>query len=236
MSVFHFKHFQIQQATSAMKVGTDALVLGALLSEPNAEEVLDVGSGTGVLSLMFAQRHPLSRILALELDPAAARECALNCRNSPWSNRLACLEANFCTWGAPRKFDLIISNPPYFQTGKGNTDDRMRLARHVAELSPEVFFRCSNAVLSAQGKIALILPASDEDLWQEAARMNGFYCKKQLRVFGKREGIVKRLVLWFSRRAGDVQCEQLTIREADGCYTPEYIELTKEFHGVDLNT
>lgn len=236
MSVFHFKHFQIQQAASAMKVGTDAFVLGALLSNSGAKDVLDVGSGTGVLSLMFAQMHPHSRILAVEIDPAAAEECAENCANSPWYNRLECTTANFLEWEIPRKFDLIISNPPYFQTSHGNRDDRKRLARHVTEMSPKVFFKRSSEALQEQGTIALILPACDEQVWKEAARVCGLFCVKQVRVFGKRTGEVKRFVLWFSKQTSTLVDSELTIREVDGSYSREYIELTKEFHGVDLRS
>jgi tRNA1Val (adenine37-N6)-methyltransferase len=234
MSLFRLKYFSIQQASSAMKVGTDAMVLGALLDTAHCRSILDVGSGTGILALIAAQKNPHARIVGLEVDTQAVEECTLNFQASPWSDRLECACADFLHWNPNAHFDLIVSNPPYYQTNHTNPDDRLTLARHVGELTAERFFSRVDALTTPDGVCEIIVPAPDESHWLAAAAAVAFYLVRRTVVFGKRGGEAKRVVLRF-QRTKTVRVEStLTLRESDGKYTAEYVELTRELHGVPL--
>lgn len=234
MSVFYLKYFSIRQEVSAMKVGTDAMVLGALVLTDGSKSILDVGTGTGILALICAQKNQEAQIVGLELDPFAVAESAGNFQNAPWSDRLLGVSADFLNWNPSHRFDLILSNPPYYQTSKSNADDRLKLARHVGELTPERFFDRVNALLIWEGACELIVPAQDDAIWNEAANECGFNLVRRITVFGKRGSEAKRRVLRFQRSKDELEESELTIREVDGNYTQEYIELTRDFHGVEL--
>lgn len=217
-----------------MKVGTDAMVLGALINAAYARTILDVGSGTGILALMCAQKNASAHIIGIEVDADASEECAGNFAQAPWSERLTSIHANFIDWQPTQTFDLVVSNPPYYQTGKFTEDERLRLAKHVGELTAECFFDKTRELLAPMGRCEIIVPARDEILWRDAAQDCGLYLVRRTQIFGKRNGESKRMVLVFQRE--EERCEEgtLTIRELNGNYTPEYIELTRDFHGVPL--
>ena len=130
MSNFRFKQFEITQNDNAMKVGTDAMVLGSFVNSHGRKKGLDVGSGTGVLSLMIAQNNSDISIDAVELDALSAAEGELNFKNSPWPERLKTHHCDFLEYETEEKYDLIVSNPPYYQTTLVNNDDRKANARH----------------------------------------------------------------------------------------------------------
>ena len=234
MSIFHLKYFKVQQTANALKVGTDAMLLGSLSNVENTTNILDVGSGTGILALMSAQKNFSALITGLEIDENAADECALNFENSPWSHRLTCVCEDFLDWKTLQKFDRIISNPPYYQDGKLTDDVRMRLAKHIGELTPDRFFMKACELLAPQGCCELIIPAQDELIWQRAANNFNLHVTKKVTIFGRRGGEAKRLVLSFQMENDIQEVSSLTIREINGDYTREYIDLTREFHGVTL--
>ncbi len=234
MAVFRFRQFDVRQEKSAMKVGTDALVLGALIETPQYGRVLDVGAGTGVITLMLAQRSPGLHFTSLEIDSASVAECRENLTASPWSDRIHAIEADFLQWEGDSSFDLIVSNPPYYQTQNPNQDERSGRARHMDALTPEAFFLRAQKCLNPNGRIWLIFPSDEEPGWTGAAAVLGFFPEVRVNIFGKMGGPMKRNVCCFSMVEGPCSVSELTIRDQDGSYTEAYIRLTKEYHAVDL--
>jgi tRNA1Val (adenine37-N6)-methyltransferase len=235
MSTFKFKHFSVKQASSAMKVGTDAMVLGALVHKQNISSILEIGSGTGVIGLMLAQKFHNAQVLGVELDKEAAAECKDNFNNSPWSDRMEIIHGNVKELNFEKAFDLIISNPPFFQNALPNTDDRATLARHVSDLTPDVLSDFSQQYLTELGEVWLIIPYLDRTSWTEAFKRNGLNLTKRIEISGVQATEPNRSVLVFSnQKTVNIDLSKLSIRDKDGNYSEEYIELTKDYHGVSL--
>jgi tRNA1Val (adenine37-N6)-methyltransferase len=233
MSVFRFKNFSIVQEKSAMKVGTDAMVLGALLDVQNKKKCLDIGTGTGVLSLMVAQKNPAISIEAIELDVQSAEEAQDNFRNSPWSDRLRIYQEDFRFFSSDHSFDLIISNPPYFERGLLNDSKRKSNTRHEKSLPLNYLFKRAFQLLSSEGHFWLVLPYDTAEKWKKKAFDLGGYCLKEITIYGK-PNVPKRTVFCFSFQDQPLQKSSLTLRNNDHSYTDEYRTLTKYFHGVAL--
>lgn len=234
MSIFHFKHFSVLQVKSAMKVNTDALVLGALCPLDQAKNILDVGCGTGVISLMLAQRSATSRVVGLEVDADSFGEAKLNIDSSRWSERMFAIHEDYLLFDSDIKFDLIVSNPPYYATNKRANNERTNQAKHIGELTPERFFNKSSKLLQQKGAVVIIIPSVSSKNWIEAAENYDLYCTRKIRIYGKANDSEIRHLLVFSRDIQVQLVEEFTIRAQDGSYSDEYKLLTKEFHGVEL--
>ncbi|MDX2360255.1 MAG: methyltransferase [Crocinitomicaceae bacterium] len=234
MSTFKFKYFSVQQATSTMKVGTDAMLLGSLINSSDKLRGLDIGAGTGVISLMVAQVNPKIQIDAIELDELSVKECAKNFLNSPWSSRLNSFQADFKSYDSKEKYDLLFSNPPYYQSTLVNDDSREALAKHVGELTPERLIEKAEFLLNKTGALWLIVPYSDVQHWIDAALNCSLYPAQQIEINGKEDDVPKRVVICFERSIKAIEVFHLTVRAENGNYTPDYISLTKEFHFVTL--
>lgn len=233
MSVFRFKQFSVNQTNSAMKVGTDAMLLGALAFGENPTQILDIGAGTGVLSLMMAQQYPQATITAVELDALSAKECAENFNASKWSPRMEVVAHDFLTFESTTKFDLIISNPPYFQSRLENDDPRKARARHEASLPVLEMLARIKELLSVHGDFWVIIPSETKTDWLEKAENQQLFCSNEIEIFGKKNGEVKRLVLQFHKELKQKQSASLVVRDEIGNYTESYINLTTEFHFND---
>jgi tRNA1Val (adenine37-N6)-methyltransferase len=235
MSVFRFRHFEVRQESSAMKVGTDAMVLGALVQSENPSTILDIGTGTGVLALMMAQKFSKAQILAIEIEPSAADEAKINVANSPWSERINVFQSDLKDWVEEQKFELIISNPPFYTDGLLNPNPHRAQARHVFSLPFDLLFSKVANLLQIDGAFWMIAPYADiEMIFAEAQKVN-LWPTKHIEIFGKRDGTAIRAILSFSLdKEKSVEIDQLTIRELDGAYTAEYIAWTIDFHGVAI--
>lgn len=237
MSVFRFKEFSVKQESSAMKVGTDAMLLGSVVNTIHSKRILDIGTGTGVIALMMAQRYSKAEISAIEVDEASAFEAMENFQNSPWSDRFSVIHADFLEHSFDKKFDLIVSNPPYFQTRLENDDPRKSQARHESALPMADMLGKVSDLLVNFGNFWVIVPTEVHELWMDAAVDNGLSCATNISIFGKEGGGMKRNVLEFTKTQAktEVKLSELTIRNNDGAYTDEYIELTDMFHFNKLN-
>jgi tRNA1Val (adenine37-N6)-methyltransferase len=234
MSTFNFKYFSIFQKNAAMKVGTDAMVLGALVESKGKVRMLDVGAGTGVLGLMLAQNNDSLNVDAVELDTLSANECKQNFEDSPWSDRLSVIRKDFLDFQSEERYDLIVSNPPYFQTRLKNDEVRKAQARHEDALPVNRFFNKVRELLTNNGSCWVIVPTVDEVSWLENANENNLFSQKCIQILGKRGMAPIRTVFCFSREKNDEKSDTFVIRESNGSYSEEYIELTKEFHGKSL--
>lgn len=216
-----------------MKVGTDAMVLGSLIEVEGKQHCLDIGTGTGVLSLMVAQQNPLIQIQAIEIDTESADEAAFNFQNSPWSNRLSVCQKDFRDFDFNQQFDLIISNPPYFENGLLNESARKAKTRHEESLPLVELFEKVRSLLSPDGHFWLILPFETASKWKNTAENLQFYCAKEITIYGK-PNLPKRMVFCFSKTKFPTEEKSMVIRNHDNSYSDEYKNMTVDFHGTKL--
>jgi tRNA1Val (adenine37-N6)-methyltransferase len=241
---FQFKQFTLSQDRCAMKVGTDAVLLGAWVHAVGASRILDVGTGTGVVALMLAQRTtaPFSHstptslsmstpaaIDALELDSAAAVQASENSQKSPWAERIHVYATDARRWNAPA-YDLIVSNPPFFrQSLKAPTANRSQ-ARHDDTLSWEELAELATRLLTPEGRFALILPAAAEGVFEALCWEQGLYLHRHCAVSTREGTVPKRLLLEFSRKQSQVEYSTLTLQTADLQRTEAFSILTADFY------
>lgn len=229
MSVFKFKQFDVRQSDTAMKIGTDAMVFGALIAAEDHRQALDIGTGTGVLSLMVAQRNPQLQIEALEIAPEASQEAAFNFEQSPFASRLAVIHADFTRHNFPQTYDLIFSNPPYFEKSSKSGNQQRNLARHDDGLPLEILFTRTAQILDPAGIFWLILPHETMDAYLDFAETQGLFLQKEITVFGKPRNPVRKIAAFSKNRATPV-LDQLVIRTETGQYSEAYLALTQEYH------
>ncbi|MBE0646243.1 MAG: methyltransferase [Bacteroidales bacterium] len=229
---FRFKQFSVEDSHSTMPVGTDSMLLGALTDPGNASRILDIGTGCGVLALMMAQKSR-AIIDAVELDQESANEAAENFQMSPWNTRLACFPValQLIELLADRRYDLIISNPPFFKNSLKPESIKKALARHDLTLSLEELMKDVATLLSKDGRFAFILPA---DRWPEAqtlAKKHQLFPMKLVRIFPYPGGKVTRIIAELSPvESEQIQESELTILNEERKYSAEYLAATKDFH------
>lgn len=248
MGVFRFKKFEVVNERSAMKVNTDGVLLGAAMTiSPSDRTMLDVGTGTGTIALMAAQRlssvilsSPVilnevknPRIDAIDIDEASASEASANFINSPWNSILKAHHLPLEEFAASTEtvYDLIFSNPPYFEDSLTAPDERKSTARHTSDgLSYRDIFEFAKDRLSANGRVSLVLPADQEAALTRYARMCGLYLFRILRVRTVPRKAPSRIIAEFSStRCAELSEELLTIQD-EGKYTQEYLSLTRDFY------
>lgn len=230
MSVFRFKHFEVDQGNVAMKVGTDGVLLGAWCNLADARRVLDLGTGTGVIALMAAERSSAEHILGIDIDESAAQCAAGNFERSPWSDRLQALCVPAQMLEGESAFDVIVSNPPYFVDSLLSPDARRTMARHTTEITFAELARTAERLLTAQGRLALILPPEQMEQFASETRLA---MVRRCDVHSVPNGPVKRVMAEFARTADGqpMLTEELTIDTGvRGEFTEEYRALTKEFY------
>lgn len=227
--VFRFKQFAVLNDRTAMKVGTDGVLLGAWCPVEGARRVLDVGTGCGVIALMVAQRNAVAVIDAIDIDPGAIEEARLNFANSAWSDRLAAHEVDFNKMETGG-YDLIVSNPPYFTNGVLPTGDARTTARHTASLSYQQLIGGASRLLADDGTLALITPTDAEGDIIEAATFASLPVRQMTRVIPVEGAMPKRTLWQLSRRELSHKEDTLTIAHSDGSFTSEYMALTRAFY------
>ena len=229
---FRFKKFEVSHSRSALKVGTDAVVLGAAMTlTPKDSRLLDIGTGCGVIALMAAQRLESSRpfIEAIDIDGASAEEAAQNFAASPWSEDLRAVRTSLADYDPDRPFDCIFSNPPYYDNSLCNPDEREAQARHTGSLSPGDICAFASEHLVADGRLSLILPAGSERILMRTAASFGLFPFRIIRVRTTPAKPFKRLIAEFSRSRGAVSEEVLVLMDA-GARSPQYSKLTEPFY------
>lgn len=228
-SYFKFKQFTVWHDKCAMKVGTDGVLLGAWVDVDNATNILDVGTGTGVVSLMLAQRSKAS-IIGVEIDECASNQALYNVSNSIWSNRIKIINEDYLLYEPEKRFDVIVSNPPFFENSIKSPDDKRSLARHVDSLNYETLLSKSARILTEDGSFSLIIPTDAADGVERIANGLNLYPAKRLQIVTKPGLAPKRCIITFKFNHRKCLVETILIEKERHIYSPEYIELTKEFY------
>lgn len=232
--MFQFKQFSIQQDRCAMKVGTDAVLLGAWCPIDNTPfSVLDIGAGTGILSLMLAQRTSAEQIDAIEIDEDAYEQCVENFEASPWSDRLFCFHAGLDEFvDEPEdEYDIIISNPPFYAENYKTDNDSRDLARFQDALPFEELIDAAQLLLSENGIFAVIIPFKEEERFIDLCAEVELFPVKVTRVKGSHTTSIVRSLLAFKRYELSVlEADELVIEINRHEYTDDYINLTKDFY------
>lgn len=240
-SAFQFKKFTIQQDRCAMKVGTDGVLLGAWASVgPYTNRILDVGSGTGLIALMMAQRCPHAEIDGIELDPEAFEQGVENFEQSPWDSNLFNYHASFQEFAEEieDQYDLIISNPPFFDHGD-RTEGPRKLARDKTTLPLADIISGADRLLSEQGHLALVLPADQEQNLRALLSKFNYFLTRITRVRGHAQSPIKRILVECSRAVNGKTAEntaqktitsELIIEHQRHDYTEEFKALVREFY------
>ena len=233
---FQFKEFIIHQDKTAMKVGTDAVLLGAWVSLKNyPDKILDIGSGTGIISLMLAQRSDAETIDAIEIDENAYEQSVENFEISDWGNRLYCYHCSFQDFvdeisDEEETYDLIVSNPPFYTEDSESENESRNKARFTSSLSFEDLLLGVSKILSQSGFFSVIIPFKEEENFMKIANENQLFLNEVCRVQGNPTSEIKRSLLTFSFQKSAIQESHLIIETERHQYTKEYINLTKDFY------
>ena len=228
---FHFKSFSIKQEQSAMKVGTDGVLLGAWVNPKSyPHQILDVGTGTGLVAIMLAQRFIRSQINAIDIDQASAEEALFNTQTSPWSERLNITHCALQDYNPSNKYDLIVSNPPYFRNTTLPNNKSRALARNNLTLSLEYLIERSYDLLNENGELALIVPSNEFETIQSLGVKFNFYISKLCWVKGNNQSPIKRLLTTLSKKEKILEEKNFTIEDSRHNYTEEYKNLCQDFY------
>ena len=230
---FSFKKFKINQNQCAMKIGTDAVLLGAWASiENNPFSILDIGAGTGVIALMLAQRSFAELIDAIEIDDKAYEQCVENFEQSDWNDRLFCYHASLKAFvkEIEDKYDLIVSNPPFYSDDYKTENKQRDLARFEDAMPFSHLIESVSKLLSETGIFSVIIPYKEEEKFIALASKVKLFPNRVLHVKGNPTSEIKRSLLEFSFRESDIKTSQLIIETERHNYTKDYINLTKNFY------
>lgn len=232
MGLFRFKQFEIIDDLAGMKVGTDAVLLGSWANPASASCILDIGTGSGILSLMMAQKSS-ANITGIEIDEITAQQATRNIESSPWQNRISIITESFQNFisNANCKFDFIISNPPYFSNSLKPSDNGKKLAKHTDSLSYQELIHGVSKILTHQGQFYVIIPFNNFQELNEIAMTEGLYINKSLRILNKPESNPIRIILQLEQCSRNYKIEEeIYIRTPNNSFSDDYKNLTKDFY------
>jgi tRNA1Val (adenine37-N6)-methyltransferase len=230
-TTFHFRQFTVHQDKCAMKVGTDSVLLGSWINPGESADILDIGTGSGIIALMLAQKS-FAQIDAVDVDGNACKQAEENFRISPWLDRLHVIHQSFQDYSKStlKKYDLIVSNPPYFHHASKPSEESRLNARHgdllcFAELTDGV-----KRLLSDNGRFCLILPFKEGNEFIDIAMRNGLFCQELVRIKTKADKQEKRFIMEFTFKFRTIKESELIIQDNETTFSKEYIELTKDYY------
>ena len=230
---FQFKEFTVNQDRCGMKIGTDGVLLGAVASVNNSPfSVLDIGAGTGILGLMFAQKSNAEIIDAIEIDDLAYEQCVSNFEQSPWGDRLFCYHASLQEFAEEidDTYDLIICNPPFYTDNYKTENERRNKARFEDAMPFEHIVIAVAKLLEQTGTFHIIIPYKEEKTFIDLAKQVNLYPNSILRVKGNPSAEIKRSIIEFSFKKSDIEIKELIIEIERHQYTQDYINYTKDFY------
>jgi tRNA1Val (adenine37-N6)-methyltransferase len=230
--MFHFKQFSVDQSGCAMKINTDGVLLGVLVDADQPKTILDIGTGTGVIALMLAQRFNDARIDAVEIDPVAAQTAERNFADSPFSERLSIYPVGFEQFveqNLNKKYDLIISNPPFFINSLKSPKAGKQLAKHAGEGFFDRLIKTVSDRLTATGLLCLIFPIDTAELVTSLAEKVGLYKQNIISISSFEDAEPHRLILYFGFNKTIIREKQFVIYKSVGNYSEEYVKLLKPY-------
>lgn len=227
-SYFKFKQFTVNQDRCAMKVGTDGVLLGAWVNCIGAKSILDIGTGTGLIALMLAQRNTLATVIGLEIGEQAYLQAKENCQKSPFSSRLTIHHKALQDYTPESNLDLIVCNPPFFKVSSKARVEQRNIARQMEHLSPIDIFGFAAKWLNSHGILSLIFPA-EVDL-SVLANNYGLHANRKTCVKGNHEQITKRILWEFSRANTRTEVSELIVEKERHSYTDQFKALTHDFY------
>ena len=229
--MFRFKHFTICDESTAMKVGTDGVLLGAWADVAEDATILDVGTGSGIIAIMAAQRNASAHVTALDIDADAVVQAQANIKASAWGNRIVCKHIDIKEFGSDAKFDHIISNPPYFIENTHSPNPQRHAARSVESLPFRELVSSAERLLNVGGKLSVVLPTESASLFRYEA-FERLWLSRLCSVITVEGDAPKRMLMEFVYTDKPLmpRCEELVIQQRYGIYSPKYRELTKDFY------
>ncbi len=231
MEIFSFRDFALQQSAEVFKLGTDTLILGAIGSAFSAKRVLEIGAGTGAISLMYAAKNPGSVVTAIEIQQAAFEICLANFQDSPITSRLEVIQGAVQNFTSETNFDLILSNPPYFKDALPSAAEAKLKARHQVSLDFPDLLRKSAELLSPSGNACFIIPAEGYGPIKKAGLESGLFVHELWEVFYKADDAKPQSVVVKMQKgaSGVPKRKVLRVRNSDGGYHAEYAALLRDF-------
>lgn len=228
-SFFHFKSFSIYKQTKGLKVGTDACVLGALAQFQNAKTILDIGTGSGILALMMAQKHPEAKILAIEKTKAIAEQAQFNVQSSAFADQIQVIERNILELESEQIFDGIIANPPYFDNHLKGQEPSKNNAMHIEDLHPEKLLNTCFKLMHEHSTMWLIYPANTAvsvlNYWQSI----GGFILEQIHVYERGNKHI-RTILCLGLKPGESQLKQIVLKTETGEISEAFRQLMQDFY------
>jgi len=228
---FTFKQFKIHQDRCIFKVGTDGVLLGAYAEVTGVKRILDIGTGTALIAIMLAQKSE-AEIIAIEPDKDSFEQACMNVSQSKWNNRIRVINSDLQNYKPVNdRFDLIVSNPPYFIDSLRNPDPAKAAARHNVTLNNKDLLRGISGLLTDDGRAQVIMPYAEGSILIAEAHESGLYCNDILKIKPLPTSEVRRLILTFSRKKHKTTEKYLTVEHGKRHqFTQEYIDLTKDFY------
>ncbi|MGP8307002.1 tRNA1(Val) (adenine(37)-N6)-methyltransferase [Vibrio sp. YIC-376] len=226
---FKFKQFFIEGGESGMPVSTDGVMLGAWIESSQNALILDIGTGTGLLALMCAQRFSQAQVTAVDIEATAIDAARKNFAHSPWQERLSVLHTDVLTFIPPQLFQRIICNPPYFNSGEQSKQSQRATARHTDSLRHDALLQHCYELLEKDGRASFVLPVTEGEQFIELALQQGWYLSRLCRVQPSEKKPVHRLLLELAKQPCETQESNLIIH-ASGGYSDNFVQLTHEFY------
>lgn len=229
---FQFRQFIVHQQRCAMKVGTDGTLLGAWAAAPSGKcRILDIGTGTGLIALMMAQRFPESEVIGIDIDPEAIAQARENVRLSPFSERITISHQDLMKFDDTECFDVIVSNPPYFVDSLECPDDQRTMARHTVSLTYDGLIHQAFRLLKDDGCLSLVIPSESRSLIESAACLSGFFLSHVCLVKTTPKKQPKRQLIEFRKHpVNELVIEEGIIEDTPNVRSAWYQQLTKDFY------
>ena len=227
MKPFRFQQFSIQQSKDVFRVGTDGVLLGAMCNVKNAKKILEIGTGTGLISLMLAQRNVSAKISAIDINENAVKLASENFRNSIFNENLKVELKDFKNFETNENFDLVVCNPPFFEE---NASAKDVLARQQVELNFRNLVEKSTEIITKKGILSIILPSEAASDVKSLAEEFNLYLVREINIYGIEGGNLKRNILEFSLAQKPLEISDFVIEKKPREYSDQYLNLTKNFH------